>query len=140
MLSSLYRSRKYPTTAAITRVRSDHECSVVVISGLVLPNLCSPTSAEFKSAYAALWVINQSPCSPYSTDETLTASSLLYRYYYGKFSDELHSLVPPSQTFTAKTHPKTTFLVCLNPGSTDIYPTRPHNTFLITERVRRLGL
>lgn len=37
---------------------------------------------------------------------TVASISLLYRYLYGKYSNELHSIVPPTLTHPAKTrHP-----------------------------------
>lgn len=41
---------------------------------------------------------NSPPCNSYPTNETLPAFHY-YRYCYSRCSDEVHSLVPPVQTF-----------------------------------------
>lgn len=59
---------------------------------------------EFKSIYAALWVINYFPtCNSYHTDETMLASHYSVAINYGKCPDELYFLVAPTQTFTTRT-------------------------------------
>lgn len=47
------------------------------------------------------WLIILHPTTPF---ENVASLSRLYRYFYGKSSVELHSLVPTDQTFISKTH------------------------------------
>lgn len=48
---------------------------IAAIALLFLPNPHRPASTEFKTDYAALWVMNDfPPCNPYSKDETLLAT------------------------------------------------------------------
>lgn len=68
---SCHHKRCWKTTflVAVTRFRSDLGWSIY---GLVLLN---PHCPEFKSDYAAVWVMNYSPtCNPYLRDEPLLDS------------------------------------------------------------------
>lgn len=87
-----------------TKVKSEQEQNITAISGHVVSNIHCPALIVFKTLYATLWVIVYSPrCQTYPRDGTLPAFSLLYNYEYGRCSEELYSLVPPSQTFRAIT-------------------------------------
>lgn len=68
-------------------------------------SLFSRKVTEFKSIYAALWVINYFPTwNSDHTDETMLTShySVCY-YFYGKCPNELHFLVASTQTCTTRT-------------------------------------
>lgn len=74
------------------RVRSDHEWSIVSISGMVLSNLHPPASTEFKSGLVSddYYPLGK----PYPTHETLVASNYSIANYYGRCSDEFHQSRP----------------------------------------------
>lgn len=76
------------------KVRSDQARSVLWLS-----NLHPTASTEFKSAYAALWVMNDSShCSLYLTDE---ASPDFHYYIAVTIADiRTNNIVPPTRTFT----------------------------------------
>lgn len=67
-----------------------------------------PVLAEFKSVYAAFEAINYfPPYNPFLHRCKVASLSLLYRYFYSKYSDTLYFLVSQVQAFTAKTSPAT---------------------------------
>lgn len=73
------------------KVKLDQKWSLVVISGL----------EEFYLYFPALRVMAYfSLCNLFPLDAELQVC----RYFYSKYSDELHSLIQPVQTFTAGTH------------------------------------
>lgn len=82
------------------RIRSEQTYIIAAISGLGLSHHLFPTLTESKCFYAALHVMNYFP--PYNPSyhrRNLAILSLLYRYFHGKYSHEIHYFVPPIQTF-----------------------------------------
>lgn len=74
-------------------------------STLEIPNPKFPALIEFKRIFTALWVMNHFLLyNPLLQRSNIRSPLLLYHYLHGKYSNELHSLLPPVQTFKAKTY------------------------------------
>lgn len=79
-----------------SRVSSDQKYSIVAMPGLELFNRDFLALIEYKNVHVTLWAMTYifQPV----TDETLQT----YRYFHGKYSVKLHTLVPSFQIFTTK--------------------------------------
>lgn len=69
---------------------------------LKLPSHHMPVLIQFKSSLLHNELF--STLHPLSHKQNVASHLLLYHYFHGKCFNELHSLVPPVLTFTAKTH------------------------------------
>lgn len=78
-------------------------------NGLLLPYLdcsCHFYAFQFGTIFASLWVMNQFLLFkkiPYTLNTT-TSTWVIYSYFQGKCSDEVHFAFQSVQPFTAKTH------------------------------------
>lgn len=92
----------------VLRQKSKDEASARPKNEVSLPYLgwsCSILAFPFKIIYTALWVMTYFPQSTsFPTDTTLQAYRYSIAFSMAKDSGELHSLPPPVQTFTARTH------------------------------------
>ena len=107
MVGSFYRSKKYLTPPAILylyksqiRPKMEYRChlwggaaqSTLTCLDRVQNRLRNLVGDELFSSL-----------EPLSHRRDVASLSLPYRYFHGKCSDEIHSLIPKAQTFTART-------------------------------------
>ena len=107
MVGSLYRTRKYLTPSAIlylykSQIRPRMEYCCHIWAGAAQSSLACLDRVQNRLQNLVgsdLFTTLQ----PLSHRRNVASLTLLYRYFHGKCSVELHSLVPPLRTFSART-------------------------------------
>ena len=107
MVGSFYRSRKYLTPDAIlylfkSQIRPTMEYCCHIWGGAAQSSLSCLDRVQNRLRNLVGDDLFSS-LQPLSQRRDVASLSLLYRYFHGKCSNELHSLVPPRQTFRART-------------------------------------
>ena len=107
MIGSLYRSRKYLTPSAIlylykSQIRPRMEYCCHIWAGACKSSLSSLDRVQRRLR----WLIGEelfNTLQPLSHRRDVASLSLFYRYFHGRCSEELHSLVPALQSFPVRT-------------------------------------
>ena len=107
MVGSFYRSRKYLSPSSIlylykSQIRPTMEYCCHIWSGASQRSLSSLDTVQRR----LLGLIGHdlySTLQPLSHRRNVASISLFYRYFHGKCSQELHSLVPPNRQFQRQT-------------------------------------
>ena len=107
MVGSFYRSRKFLTPAAIlylykSQIRPKMEYCSHIWAGSSKHELSSLDRIQHR-IHGLVGTELFSSLDSLGHRRNVASLSLLYRYFYGKCSDELHSLVPPIREFTRMT-------------------------------------
>ena len=107
MVGSFYRSRKYLTPEAMlylykSQIRPQMEYCCHIWGGAAQTSLsCLDRVQNRLRNLVGDDLFSTLP--PLSLRRDVASLSLLYRYFHGRCSNELHSLVPPLQTFRVRT-------------------------------------
>lgn len=104
-------------SSTIIKAGSGRKWSTFAIFGRKLPRHLFPDFIEFESVSDSFLEKNDFPPSDLSHRRDVSDPSLPYPYFYGKYSDELHSWIPPSLSFTAMTCHATSIRPTFSPYS-----------------------
>ncbi len=107
MVGSFYRSRKYLTPEAMlylykSQIRPQMEYCCHIWGGAAQTSLSCLNRVQNRLQNLVGDDLF-STLAPLSLRRDVASLSLLYRYFHGRCSNELHSLVPPLQTFRVRT-------------------------------------
>ena len=124
MIGSLYRSRKYLTPSAIlylykSQIRPRMEYCCHIWAGACKSSLSSLDRVQRRLR----WLIGEelfNTLQPLSHRRDVASLSLFYRYFHGRCSEELHSLVPALRSFPVRTR----FAVTAHPYHVDVPSSR----------------
>ena len=120
MVGNLYRLRKFLTPSSIaylfkSQIRPRMEYCCHIWAGASESSLSKLDQVQRRLR----WLIGDelfNTLQPLPHRRNVASLSLFYRYFHGKCSDELHSLVPPIRSFPVRTR----FAVSVHPFFVDI--------------------